>query len=839
MRYFLPSLLIAGCISLAGCDSQSLSDAQNDVQTTPPSSRIAFNPTGGVISLPSDVLALTSKDGTLDIPVDDASNFADPAVALSALDGWGTNMPFVIDVDYAGASMGVSELNAATVAAPGAVLLYEVLLGSPLSSDADCRALASGLLCKVIKPLSFGVDYITQASSKGIAVVPLKPFKTETSYLVAVTRQVEDSAGRAVEPSETYILLQQDISTQPLGSASQLALQAAVNSYEAGLAAEGVDKSSLIYTMPFSTQSAGAVLSTVRLMIANMSPVLSGVTDTGQTAQQLLGLDIATPAGLAASAARVYRASLTLPYMSIYPHYDPLDSEKTTCSPAQLASQGSCDAINGFWTAEGDSPISVSGALTSGALSQEAFAAQALAQGVASDQLSNPTAWVGLDFNLTLADGSTAPVDPERHLTRYNPVPTIRSMRSVDVLITVPDESVLSAIRGEAVTKPATGWPTVMYVHGIGSLKETGLAAAGTMAVAGLATISIDLPLHGSRSWDAGDGGAYELTTTSASNGAEFANGSAAVYANFGSLLSVRDNLRQSVSDFLTLKASITYTAAADAAASRSPMFDPSNTYLMGLSLGGIVGHNVVAVGNQPLVNPATGEAFSLNPFEIKAAALASPAGGLAPVFAFSPTFGPTVAAGLQASDAFIAAAATAGNITPAQFSALAQTDPAAYQALVDAVYPTFQASFLFAAQQIVDSGDPINYALPLAELKTPLLLTEIVGDGQDNLSDQVVINSAAASGWPLSGTEPLIASLGLTSITESVANAEGVRGVSRFMYGHHSSLLSPTPQAGIAPDAALTGAATAEMQAQIASFFVGEGRAVQVANSAILAPAK
>lgn len=838
MKHPLPYLLIAG-LSIYGCDDQSLSDVQSETDTTIPSSRILFNPTDSEVSLPSDILILTTTDGTLDLPVEDASNFSDPTVALSAIDGWGTNMPFAIEVEYPGAAMGVSGLNATSVATPGAIRLFEVLLGNPLSEDPDCMTVSSGLLCKMVSELSWGTDFITQESSGSIAVVPLKPFEPKTSYMVAVTDMVEDEAGRALEPSETYVLLKQDITTHPLGSESQLALQAAVNSYEAGLATQGIDSSSVIYAMPFSTQSAGDVLEVVRLTIAQMQPTLSDVTDTGLTAQQMLELDPTSESGIVASAAKVYTASLTLPYMSVYPNYEGADSDNTTCDIVQLASEGMCEAINGFWTAEGDSPVTVSGALQSGALSQEEFAVQAMAQGLTEEQLNDPTAWAGLDFNITLENGTQVPVDSERHLTRYNPIPAIRNMRTVDVLITVPDEAVVSALTGNTVTKPAAGWPTVVYVHGITSLKETGLAAAGSMAMAGMATIAIDLPLHGSRSWDAGDGGAYEITTTSASNGDAYVNGNAAVYVNFNSLLTIRDNLRQSVSDILTLKASLAYTAAMDIAMMQSPMFDADNSYLLGLSLGGIVGHNVVAVGNQPLLDPTTGMVSSINPFEIKAAVLASAGGGLAPVFGFSPTFGPDVEEGVKASDTFAEALAEAAGLTEEELQQLQENDPAGYQALVDAVYPGFRNQFLFAAQQVIDSGDPINYARRLADLGTPLLLTEIVGDGVTNLSDQVVINSAAEYGWPLSGTEALIATMGVTGIDSTTADEMGVTAVTRFVYGHHSSLLDPVPQEGIAPDGEKTAAVTVEMQSQVTSLFISQGTSVQIGDSSLLIPAQ
>src|SRR5690606_13625269 len=120
------------------------------------------------------------------------------------------------------------------------------------------------------------------------------------------------------------------------------------------------------------------------------------------------------------------------------------------------------------------------------------------------------------------------------------------------------------------------------------------------------------------------------------------------------------------------------------------------------------------------------------------------PGGGIARMLDASPTFGPRIRAGLAA------AGVTAG--TPAY------------------------DQFMGATQQVIDSADPINYGF--ASAQNSILLHEVVGDGGSVLPDQVIPNSVA--GAPLSGTEPLIRALGLTTITATVQNANGIRGVTR-----------------------------------------------------------
>jgi hypothetical protein len=125
------------------------------------------------------------------------------------------------------------------------------------------------------------------------------------------------------------------------------------------------------------------------------------------------------------------------------------------------------------------------------------------------------------------------------------------------------------------------------------------------------------------------------------------------------------------------------------------------------------------------------------------------------------------------------------------------------------------------AAQTAVDSGDPINFNVATAADKR-LLMQEVVGGG-DVLPDQVIPNTVP--GAPLSGTEPLIAAFGLSAITQTTQNPDGIRGAVRFLQGEHGSLLDPTDFP----------AATIEMQGEMASMIVTGGTVVQVANPSII----
>jgi hypothetical protein len=367
-------------------------------------------------------------------------------------------------------------------------------------------------------------------------------------------------------------------------------------------------------------------------------------------------------------------------------------------------------------------------------------------------------------------------LDPtSTHVTLYNPFPVANATVRVPVLVTVPN-----AASGQ--TRPAAGWRTAIYQHGITSNRSTLIAAAATLAASGIVGVAIDLPLHGLPP-------GHPLTAANASFGATertfnvdyvdnatgapgpdgIADSSGAHTINLASLLTSRDNLRQGVADLFVVSRSLPFL---DLSGDGVPDIDSANIGFIGLSLGAIVGTPFLAM--EPTVDHGL---------------LSVGGGGIANLLNGSATFGPRIRAGL----------ASVGVVEGT---------------------PEF-AQFLGATQIIVDSGDPINYGF--ATLQNAILFHEVVGDGADNLPDQVVPNSVP--GAPLSGTEPLLRVLGLTAITETAQDANGIRGVTRFTEGAHSSLLDPSSSM----------AATVEMQTQMASFLISRGTTVVVQDPTVI----
>ncbi|MFA5684707.1 MAG: hypothetical protein WCZ65_01095 [Lysobacteraceae bacterium] len=376
------------------------------------------------------------------------------------------------------------------------------------------------------------------------------------------------------------------------------------------------------------------------------------------------------------------------------------------------------------------------------------------------------------------------------NITFANPFPVANTTVRAPVLMTVPNAN-------SGRSRPATGWPLVIFQHGITRNRTDALAISATLAAQGFAVISIDQPLHGVSpgNSDFGSSGAFYVSadnplmanlaaagvsertfnvdyvnnSTGAAGPDGIPDASGTHTVNLSSLLTSRDNLRQAVADLFVLAAT---APSLDLDGNGTGDIDSSRIAFVGQSLGAIVGTSFVAI--DPTVNVAL---------------LAVPGGGIAQMLNGSVSFGPRIRAGLSAA-----------GVQPGS--------------------PEFNR-FLGAAQQVLDPVDPINYGF--ASAQNAILLQEVIGNGSDFLPDQVIPNSVP--GAPLSGTEPLIRALGLPALTATTQAANGVRGAVRFTAGDHGSLLSP----------AASLAATVEMQGQMASLLSTGGAAVLIQDTSVI----
>lgn len=700
-----------------------------------PRASVIYAPSDGMIPLPNDLLFSGSLDVTLNAPVADPTDFTDPTVHLNAMDGWSTVAPFVIEFDAA--------IDPTSVAATQTIRIFEVTtLTTPTQP-------VGGPVTGVQSELSTADFDVIMASEdlngQTVRVLLNRPLAPETSYMVVVTNGILASDGRPLVPGSEYYLARQ---TDPYPANHPFApLQILVNAMESAAEGAGVPRDSIVTSYTFTTQSIGQSLGVTRAIangqeaavIANLCSQLPlGCTDTSLSlfSNPVASVDtttIGTTFDLLQSgpgSADLYNGELTIPYY-----------QAAASNPSATAPTNDATPLSSFWQAR-------------------------------------------YDF---------IPNDPERNLTRFNPLPLARSAETIPMILSIPNNP---------VAPPAGGWPVVIFQHGVTRNRGDMILIADALAAAGFAAVGIDMPLHGLTQTPAiptfaalfagyQDGGRRERTfgidlldnTTGAPGPDGIVDDSGSHYINLASVLSTRDNQQQAITDLFNLTVMLPLIDFLDNATGAVgfdgiPDFDANRIHFMGHSLGGIVGTSFAAL--EPNVSVITA---------------GMPGSGLPKLLVASPSFGPTIIAGLGAQGVF------AGT-------------------------PEFE-QFLWLAQTVTDNGDPANYAAALGASGRPVLLWEVVGGGPGGgLPDMTVPNSVAEA--PLSGTDPLVALLNIPQLSMTTANPAGLSGVVRFVEGTHASLISP----GATP-AEL--AAFLEMQSQASTFHFSDGQTLNVSDPAVI----
>jgi len=371
------------------------------------------------------------------------------------------------------------------------------------------------------------------------------------------------------------------------------------------------------------------------------------------------------------------------------------------------------------------------------------------------------------------------------NLTRFNTQPVATTTVTIPLMVTIP----------KVPSRPAGGWPVVIYQHGITTNRTTLLAVADALAGAGFAAVAIDMPLHGLTGnetdgtqafYRPGLERTFDLDLIDNASGVAGSDGvtdpSGSHFINLASPLSSRDNLRQAEVDLLALTRALSVMDYDGGGAD----FDTTKIRFLGHSLGAIVGATFLAL--EPTVGAAT---------------LAMPGGGIAKLLDGSARFGPQIAAGLAASGII--------------------KGTADYEA------------FLASAQMLIDAADPINYATDTAAGRG-IHLVEIVG-GNSALPDQVVpnnvLNVVGTVPSPTAGTDPLAVLMGLVKVSSSTAG-NPLKVWVRFSAGHHGSLLSPKDAAG--NDDPSSAQVTTEIQSELAGFLATNGATLSITDSSVIA---
>jgi pimeloyl-ACP methyl ester carboxylesterase len=664
-----------------------------------------------VLPFPTSLLYTGTTDLTLNIPVDDPSDYGDPAVALSSLDGYSTIEKWVVSFsngtpgNYDNAIPG--SIDPSSVVPGQSVRVFEVTTSQFVA------------VTSIVAELTPWVDYIALAvTADKIAILPLRPLKEYTSYMAVLTNDIRDVDGNDATPDRTYCLGKTSVpwvdengnSTYGLfddeTAAGLETIRQITQSMELNAASVGINPDDIVLSWTVHTQS---ITRTLKTLHAFSQPAPTIIAPTGMTTAAIGGFGLAD----------INIGVITMPYYSGIPTAENLTA-----------------ALTDFWKAA-------------------------------------PGAYVPPFDEFGLDPTST-------NITVANPIPVVTGMQTVPLIMAVPNSS-------SGHSKPADGWPVVMFGHGITRNRTDALALADTLASIGYAVVAIDSPVHGV-SPDAqpelapfyieytpfasiANERTFDMDLINNATGAPGPDGlidpsgTHSVSAGLSSMLTGRDTFRQGVADLFALAHSI---PSMDIDSDGSPDMDASNIAYVGISWGGLHGTVFTAIET-----------------DVTRAFLSVPGGGIARFAEASPTFGPVIRAGLKAAVGL-------------------EPGTADYE------------QFFLIWQTVLDSADPINWGADAAAL-TPLMVHEVI-------NDQVIPN--LVPGAPLSGTEALMAVMGLTSYGTSQQSPDGLRAAGRFLPpASHGSLLSP--------DSSLD--ALVEMQTQMASFIASHGGQILVTNESTM----
>lgn len=773
----------------------------------------------GASGLRPSVLAPRASDGTLKFATE-TQDLSNPVSALSTLDGWSTTQPIqLVPATVTGVSVPAPAASEyASAVAP--LYLLELVLDPVTQRPVGV---------KNNKPLTYGTDFVVSDGGGKLNLVPLKPLNPSSYYMIVATDSLKDSLGTPLKAGGDYSSFKSTAGS----SAQDQAINGLITLQE-GLfkAATGITSDRVIFSDWFATQSGPDVLLAVKSAAAAVlkSPSLDAASLWKQDAKgntslpttyTISGLNggvdfltqlasepflpqdqkdaltaafgSGTPLNGVAQLTKVYTGTVKLPYFLSTPAIaGSWDKAKTQ------SWHGAIPSLYAIANALKAGDTEVIGGLV-GAGVDPALLGELMADPSRQSALLTEASKL---IGVTITSGGK-PLDAERNIGRFNPLPTLTEVQSVPLRIF-------------AATPLNTITDVIIYQHGVTSIKENAYAlalgqiGAGLSASKSVAVVVIDHPLHGERGYALS--GSKDTVTTSENP---------TPYLNLGYLTVARDNLKQSVADLLGLRLAV---GLANARGLGGQLGGAGlKVHFLGHSLGAIAGANLLAVANQ-----TTGSAQADSLFKFDTGGLAMPGGGIAPLLLNSPSFGPTIKMSVLTSGSPELKAgftAYAPNCKTAAANCFVNEFLPSLDAATQAGAASTLQSYTFAAQSVLDSADPINLGSGVAK-SFPLFATEIVGDGALSLPDQVIPNSIASA--PLGGTEPLFRVLGLQELKGSGVIPAG-HHAARFLKGGHSSLLAPDENFDQA------GAVTTEIQTQFASFFMSGGAVVKVSDDTLI----
>lgn len=759
----LAALLMAAVLS-GGCGSDSKPGLPAPVPEPEPigfepGTHPRFDPAVGDVPFNTDLVfaAAATSDGTADVGV-----ATDPVrMAVNQLDGFSISAYFDVLIE-------------GSVDPASAIPLQTVFLVEVDTSGKD--ALDPANIAGLVGAASFDVQVVSLDGgvNNAVRILPTEPLKNKTKYLVFLTGELHDATGEALTPSRSYYDLRSPDSNV---SAALKPVQAALAGWETlagsflvaasnGQLTPEAAKEKLVLAYTFTTTDATASLLAMAAPRAALTQWLGGETSEPMSGvpevQELANAGLlSTPAPrplaisplteidfnnfsslLLADIGKLYTGYIRLPYYLTPPEGLP---------------------FAGFLARQWSPDLTLAAAL-------------------------------GVDV--------PADVDGSYNLTYRYPFAASVADESVPLQLTLPQDNHVPGYAGAATCGEiyqSAGYPVVIYVHGITSDRTSVVMLAHTLASRCIATVAIDLPLHGVPANSSfvnalnvehskavpfgtlyGDNAPRErhfnvagATGTPAPMNFEMpgaTDGSGAQFINLRNLANTRDNNRQAVMDLLNLNASLgdidkevrSFTAVG---------LDIDRVNVVGLSLGSILGAVFVGVNEASIVADSQAGFTSYLPL-IRGLVVSTPGTQVSQVLVNSPTFAPVINNGLAAAGV--------------------QPGSADYE------------RFLYAAQSMLDAGDPVSFLSMLKQQNLPVLIQQV--------NDDLVIPSQTGRA-PLAGTKGFAQLLDATQL--GLGSTQLGQGIVKTTAGEHVSLVRADPGA---PQV------TAEFQTQVVTFVLNNG---------------
>lgn len=776
MHIYKKVLPAAVALALAACGggSDTVPDqSEGSVSLDELGTFARFNPAASDLPLNTDLLFAKAgdSDGTAD-----ASGSNPVSTAIRSLDGFSTNAPF--DIAFSDSLNPASPCTLAMApVVPCAPNVFVVPLDMGENDPLDPTGI-QGVNLAALGETAVSASVVSRDGGENnvLRVIPMQPLLAKTKYLVVVTNNLLDADGAPVQPSTQYSLLRNADAETLAGLADSLQgvsglIQQAWEPIADGVLTQvsggSLGKDNVVISYSFTTTDPQTPLvamaapraALVQAQIDMGAEPGAAVTnagnleglgflstpkarDNGMSALTKTDLNVLTGGALPADVGSLYTGYIKLPYY--------LTTPATTTSASYTQDSWVADRNLGANLGAGIPPADV--------------------------------------------DGSTY------NVTYRYPFAAQQSIESVPLQVTLPESDYVPANPAfggaDCQTARPSGYPVVLYIHGITSDRASVVALAHSLASVCVATVAIDLPLHGITSESpfaaisAGNVASLYGENAPAERHFNDPAGSGGQFINLAVLNNTRDNMRQSVMDLLNLNASLDSISTTLGDAGLGTL-DTSNVKAVGASLGGIVG-TVYSTVNQMAIGAEDSVGFASNLKPLSGLVVSAGGSQLTQILNNSQTFGPVIEAGLAAAG-------------------------------VQKGSTNFDR-FLYVAQSAVDSGDPVNFAETLGSLGVPVLVQQIVGGGDASglgdtkvyTADKVVPNSAA--GAPLAGTTPLAALLSAGQVGPGLADVSAANALVNLTIGHHASLLRPNEASG-QPATNGENVATAELQTQVASF--------------------